>query len=165
MTNTRRLFLAIALSSAAAFSASLAVIDKASAETTANPKPNTAERAAAKTGNEIDEAIGPNRPVTEKELKSGISLDAVENPAQALATAQIKNRQGQAIGTVSAVDVAPDGKAEAIHVDVGGFLGIGEHRVAIRARNFVYLKSRDLLVTTMTKGQIKALPAELPAHG
>jgi len=37
--------------------------------------------------------------------------------------------------------------------------------VAIRAGNFVYLKSRDLLVTTMSKDQIKALDAELPPHG
>jgi hypothetical protein len=142
-----------------------ALMDRADAATTANPKPTAAERASAKAGNEIDKAIGPDRPVTENELKSGVNLNAVENPARALATAQIKNRQGQAIGTVSAVDVAPDGKAEAIHVDVGGFLGLGTHRVAIRARNFVYLKSRDLLVTTMTKEQIKALPAELPPHG
>ena len=56
--------------------------------------------------------------------------------------------------------IAPDGKAEAIHVDVGGFLGMGTHRVAIRAGNFVYLKSRDLLVTTMSKDEIKALKAE-----
>ncbi len=165
MTNTRHIFLALALSSATAVPVFLAAVDNSWAQTTANPRPNTAERAAAKTGNKIDEAIGPNRPVTENELKSGIGLDAINNPAQALATAQIKNRQGQAIGTVSAVDVAPDGKAEAIHADVGGFLGIGSHRVAIRARNFVYLKSRDLLVTTMTKDQIKALPAELPPHG
>jgi hypothetical protein len=165
MNNMRRIFPMFAFSSVAAFWVFLATIGDAYAAPTANPQPNTAERAAAKTGNEIDEAIGPNRPVTQQELKSGVSLDAIENPAQALATAQIKNRQGQAIGTVSAVDVAPNGKAEAIHVDVGGFLGLGEHRVAIRARNFIYLKSRDLLVTTMTRGQIKALPAELPPHG
>ena len=113
----------------------------------------------------IDKAIGPDRPVTEAELKSSVTLDGIKNPARALATAQIKNKQGQAIGTVSAVDVSPDGKAEAIHVDVGGFLGLGEHRVAIKARNFVYLKSRDLLVTTMSKDQIEALLAEVPPHG
>ena len=165
MTDTRRIFLALALSSATAVAGLLATTDSGWAATTANPHPTTAERATAKTGNEIDKAIGPNRPVTEKELNSSISLDAINNPARALATAEIKNRQGQAIGTVSSVDVAPDGKAEAIHVDVGGFLGMGTHRVAIRASNFVYLKSRDLLVTTMTKDQIKALPAELPPHG
>jgi hypothetical protein len=29
----------------------------------------------------------------------------------------------------------------------------------------IRVKSRDLLVTIMTKDQIKALPAELPPHG
>ena len=157
MSDTRRILLTIVLAGAAAL--------PAYAAQTANPEPNAATRAAAKTGNEIDKAVGPDRPVTDAELKSAVALGTIKNPAQALATAQIKNREGQAIGTVSAVDVAPDGKAEAIHVDVGGFLGLGEHRVAIRAANFVYLKSRDLLVTSMSKDQIKALSAELPAHG
>ena len=165
MTNMRRTILTLVLSSATTVSSFLIAVDNVWAATTANPRPSAAERAAAKTGNEIDKAVGPDRPVSPLELKSGVGLGVINNPAQALATAQIKNRQGQAIGTVSSVDVAPDGKAEAIHVDVGGFLGLGTHRVAIRARNFVYLKSRDLLVTTMTKNQIKALPAELPPHG
>ncbi|MES2293844.1 MAG: PRC-barrel domain-containing protein [Pseudomonadota bacterium] len=165
MTNTRKLFLALGLAAAGALPLMAIAADRANAAPTANPRPSASERAAAKTGNEIDKAVGPDRPVTENELKSGISLDGIENPARALATAQIKNRQGQAIGTVSSVDVAPNGKAEAIHVDVGGFLGMGTHRVAIRAGNFVYLKSRDLLVTTMSKDQIKALNAELPPHG
>jgi hypothetical protein len=97
-------------------------------------------------------------------MKSAVLLDAIHNPAQALATAQIKNRLGQAIGTVSSVDVGPDGVARAVHADVGGFLGIGEHRVAIKASSLSYLKSRDLLVTTMTKKQIEALTPELPPH-
>lgn len=133
------------------------------AETT-NAKPSAGERAAAKAGNEIDEAVGQARPVTEAELKSSVSLDGIKNPAQALATAQIKNKQGQAIGTVSSVDVSPDGKAKAIHADVGGFLGLGEHRVAIQAKSFVYLKSRNLLVISMTKDEIKALTPEIPPH-
>jgi hypothetical protein len=164
MTNTKKLFLALGLVAASALPLLAMMADRADAAPTANPRPSATERAAAKTGNEIDKAVGPDRPVTERELKSGVSLDAIDNPARALATAQIKNRQGQAIGTVSSVDVAPDGKAQAIHVDVGGFLGMGTHRVAIRAGNFVYLKSRDLLVTTMSKDQIKALDAELPPH-
>jgi hypothetical protein len=135
------------------------------AQSTANPAPSATERAAAKTGNEIDKAVGPDRAVTEEELKSGVSLATIENPAQALATAQIKNPQGQAIGTVSAVDVSPSGKAEAIHANVGGFLGLGEHRVSIKAKEFTYLKSRNLLVTTLTKHQIEALTPESPPHG
>ena len=164
MTNTPQIFLALGLVVASALSVSFATFDRAHAASTANPQPNAAERASAKAGNEIDKAFGADRPVTEAELKSSVTLNAIKNPAQALATAQIKNRQGQAIGTVSAVDVAPDGRAEAIHVDVGGFLGLGVHRVAIKAGSFVYLKSRDLLVTTMTKNQIEELSAEVPPH-
>ena len=165
MTNTRQMFLTLGLAIATGLPVSVATLDRAYAAQTANPRPSAGDRAAAKAGNEIDKSLGPDRPVTEAELKSSVSLDTIKNPARALATAQIKNRQGQAIGTVSAVDVAPDGKAEAIHVDVGGFLGLGVHRVAIKARNFVYLKSRDLLVTTMTKDQIGELSAEVPPHG
>jgi PRC-barrel domain len=165
MTNARQKCLALGLAAACALSVSVATFDRANAAQTANPRPSAADRAAAKAGNEIDKAIGPDKPVTEAELQSAVALDTIKNPARSLATAQIKNKQGQAIGTVSAVDVAPDGKAEAIHVDVGGFLGLGQHRVAIKARNFVYLKSRDLLVTTMTKDQIGALSAEVPPHG
>jgi len=122
--------------------------------------PSATERAAAKAGNEIDKAIGPDRPITNSEFSKGVVLGGIKNPAQALATAEIKNKHGQAIATVSSVDVGPDGKARAIHADVGGFLGIGTHRVALKASSFVYLKDRNLLVTTMTKDQIEALPVE-----
>lgn len=165
MTNTRRTYLAFILAGAVALPVSVATIDHANSAPTANPRPSASERAAAKAGNEIDRAFGPDRPVTDAELKSAVSLNTIQNPAPALATAQIKNKQGQAIGTVSGVDVGPDGKADAIHVDVGSFLGIGGHRVAIKARNFVYLKSCDLLVTIMTKDQIEALPVEVPPQG
>ncbi len=127
--------------------------------------PTATDRAAAKAGNEIDKAIGPDHPVTEIEMKSGVALSGIKNPAQTLATAEIKNRQGQAIATVSSIDVAPDGTAQAIHADVGGFLGIGTHRVALKAATFLYLKDRNLLVTNLTKEQIQALAPELKPHG
>ncbi len=116
MLRTKQLFVYVPL-----LVSGIALLPTAHAATTANPKPTASERAAAKTGNEIDKAIGPSRPVTSRELRGGVSLSGISNPAQALATAQIKNREGEAIGTVSSVDVAPDGKAQAIHVDVGGF--------------------------------------------
>ncbi len=158
MLRTKSIYLPLIFTSAVGLGAALAA-------TTANPAPTAAERAAAKTGNVIDQSVGTTHPVTAHELRSGVSLSGIKNPAQALATAQIKNREGEAIGTVSAVDVAPDGTAEAVHVDVGGFLGIGSHRVAIRASNFTYLKSRDLLVTSMSKDEMTNLPAERAPHG
>jgi hypothetical protein len=133
--------------------------------TTANPNPTATERAGESVGNAVDQAVGPDKPITKAELTHAVSLSKIENPAQALSTAQIKNRAGQAIGTVSSVDVTPDGKASAVHADVGGFLGLGTHVVVLDASKLVYLKSRNLLVTRLTKKQIEALPAEAPAHG
>ena len=137
----------------------------AQAATTANPAPNAGTRAAAKTGNEIDKTVGPDRPISSDEMAHAVSLSAIRNPAQALATAEIKNRQGEAVGTVSSVDVGPDGIARAVSVDVGGFLGMGTHRVAIRAASLSYLKSRDLLVTALSRKEIEELRPEPAPHG
>ncbi len=137
----------------------------ADTNTTANPAPTATERAGAKVGNKIDEAVGPNNPISADELATAVSLSTIKNPAQALSTAQIKNPAGEAIGTVSSVDVTPKGEAKAVHADVGGFLGIGQHLVALDADKLVYLKSRNLLVTRLSKDQIKALPKEAPPHG
>ena len=141
------------------------ILATAQAAPTANPRPDPGTRAAAKAGNEIDKSLGPDRPISGDEMASAISLSSVRNPAQALATAEIKNREGQAIGTVSSVDVGPDGIARAVSVDVGGFLGMGTHRVAIRAASLSYLKSRDLLVTSLSRQEIQALRPEPAPHG
>ena len=132
---------------------------------TANPAPSAADRAGAKVGNEIDEAVGPNNPISAEELSTAVSLSNIDNPAQALSTAQIKNAAGEAVGTVSSVDVSANGKAKAVHADVGGFLGMGERVVSLKADKLVYLKSRNLLVTHLSKDQIKSLPKMSPSHG
>jgi len=147
-------------------SAVLAItVAQVQATPTANPAPDASTRAAAKTGNEIDKSLGPNKPISSNEMDHAIALSGIKNPARALATAEIKNREGEAVGSVSSVDVGPDGVARAVSVDVGGFLGMGTHRVAIRAGSLRYLKSRDLLVTSLSRDEIKTLKPEAPPHG
>src|SRR5579871_5114125 len=87
----------------------VALISYSHAAPTKNPAPDASTRAAAKTGNEIDKSLGPKEPISSEEMAHAISLSGVKNPAQALATAEIKNREGEAVGSVSSVDVAPDG--------------------------------------------------------
>jgi hypothetical protein len=142
-----------------------AIFATAQAATTANPAPAPSTRAAAKTGNEIDKSLGPDRPISSEEMAHAVSLSGIHNPARALATAEIKNREGQAVGSVSSVDVGPDGMARAVSVDVGGFLGMGTHRVAIRASSLSYMKSRDLLVTSLSRQEIEALAPQPAPHG
>jgi hypothetical protein len=81
------MFLALGLAIASGLPVSVATLDRAYAAQTANPRPSAGDRAAAKAGNEIDKALGPDRPVTEAELKSSVSLDTIKTPARALATA------------------------------------------------------------------------------
>ena len=142
-----------------------ALIAQGHAAPTKNPAPDASTRATAKSGNEIDKSLGPDKPISSDEMAHAISLSGIKNPAQALATAEIKNPEGEAVGSVSSVDVGPDGVARAVSVDVGGFLGMGTHRVAIRAGSLRYLKSRDLLVTSLSRDEIKALKPEAPPHG
>jgi hypothetical protein len=115
-------------------------------------------------GNEVDTAVGPNTPITKAELANAVPLSSIKEPALTLSTAQIKNPKGEAVGTVSSVDVTPEGKAKAVHADVGGFLGVGGHIVALDADKLVYSKSRNLLLTKLSKDEIQDLPVETPAQ-
>src|SRR5690348_85219 len=85
-----------------------ALVAQGQAAPTKNPAPDAGTRAAAKTGNEIDKSLGPTKPISSNEMAHAISLSGIKNPAQALATAEIKNREGEAVGSVSSVDVGPD---------------------------------------------------------
>jgi hypothetical protein len=132
--------------------------DRQAAELAAQPAPNAAERTAAQTGNEVEQAVGPNAQITAGELAAGINGVDVPNPATTLTTAAVKTAGGEAVGEVRSVDVGPDGKAVAITVEVGGFLGVGERAVSIDAKKFTYLKDRNILVVALAKSDIEAMP-------
>jgi len=165
---------AIALASSAliAFGAGMLAIaqaeDEASSEikaetgTAAGTKPSAVERAGAEVANELDQLASPDAPLADTELRAGLTLDKVGKPAEALAAAAVKNKKGENLGEVSAVVLGADGETDAISVEVGGFLGIGERVVLIDAESFVYLKDRNILVTSLSNEEVKTLPAVTP---
>lgn len=66
------------------------------------------------------------------------------------------------LGEISDVIVSTDGKADAFVIDVGGFLGIGEKKVAVGMENLAFMADKDgkqYLYTTFTKAQLEAQPA------
>lgn len=89
---------------------------------------------------------------------ASVALRDVQNPKETLASASVQDDQGNSIGPVHEVVLGSNGKPTAVKVDVGGFLGIGSKVVAIRANKLKFQQDRNILVTTMTKNQIKALP-------
>jgi hypothetical protein len=65
------------------------------------------------------------------------------------------------IGEVSDLVVTEDGRVEAVVVGVGGFLGIGEKRVAL-AWNSIKLSEQDgrrVILVSATRGQLEGMPA------
>ncbi len=66
------------------------------------------------------------------------------------------------VGEIGDVVLAPDSKPDAVIVDVGGFLGIGEKEVAVGMDNLKIMTDKDgnkYLYTTFTKEQLEAQAA------
>ncbi len=124
----------------------------------AQPAPNAAERTAAEAANEVEQVAAPNAQITPGEIAAGLNGVDVPNPAATLSTASVKTSDGQAVGEVRSVVVGPNGKANAVIVEVGGFLNVGERAVAIDAKTFTYLKDRNILVASLSKADIEKMP-------
>lgn len=66
------------------------------------------------------------------------------------------------IGEIGDVILSDDGQVEAVIIDVGGFLGIGEKEVAVSMDNLAFLSDADgeyYLYTTFTQEQLEAQAA------
>jgi len=133
--------------------------DNQAAELAATAPPTTVERTAAEAGNEIEQAAAPNADITPKEIAEGLNAKDVPSPATSLSTAAVRTSSGEALGEVRSVVVGSDGKAEAVIIEVGGFLNVGERAVSIEAKRFTYLKDRNILVGALAKSEVEKMPA------
>ena len=68
-------------------------------------------------------------------------------------------RDGNSVASIQDVKTSPDGKIQAVEVDVGGFLGIGSRRVAVPVDS-LQVKGDRIESTSMTSDQIQNLPHE-----
>lgn len=126
------------------------------------PVTDTPAGPSSAVGNEIDQATGAQATFTEEELASAQKIGDVADPGTTLANAAVKTKAGEAVGEVRSVVVGKDGKADQVVVEVGGFLNVGERAVALKANQFTYLPSRNILVTEVNKADLEKLPAAKP---
>jgi sporulation protein YlmC with PRC-barrel domain len=77
--------------------------------------------------------------------------------ASKLMHAEVYNDVNQKIGKIDDFIVSPDGKLSMAVLDVGGFLGIGTHRVAIPVEQLGKVAPKVVLKGA-TKEALKALP-------
>ena len=69
----------------------------------------------------------------------------------------VYNDKGDKIGKVDDLVLSPDGTLSTAVVNVGGFLGLGKHLVAIPVRQFAHIAPRAVLPNA-SKQELKALP-------
>jgi sporulation protein YlmC with PRC-barrel domain len=69
----------------------------------------------------------------------------------------VYNDKGEKIGKVDDLVLSPDGTLSTAVVNVGGFLGLGKHLVAIPVRQFAHIAPRAVLPQA-SKESLKALP-------
>lgn len=82
--------------------------------------------------------------------------------AEAFVGTTVYGANEENIGEVSDVIMSQDGKVDAIIVDVGGFLGMGEKSVAVDLDNLAFMSDEDgkyYLYTPFTQEQLEAQPA------
>jgi sporulation protein YlmC with PRC-barrel domain len=77
--------------------------------------------------------------------------------ASKLMHAEVYNERNEKIGKISDLVLAPDGTLSAAVIDVGGFLGVAAHRVAIPVQQFSQIAPRVVLPGA-TKEALKNLP-------
>jgi sporulation protein YlmC with PRC-barrel domain len=77
--------------------------------------------------------------------------------ASKLLKADVYNDNNQKIGKIDDFIVSPDGTVTTAVIDVGGFLGLAAHRVAIPIRQLGQLAPK-IVLPGATKDALKALP-------
>ncbi|WP_254926234.1 PRC-barrel domain-containing protein [Bordetella genomosp. 11] len=77
--------------------------------------------------------------------------------ASKLIHTDVYNDKDEKIGRVDDLIVAPDGTLSAAIIDVGGFLGMGTHRVAIPVQHFEQITPKPILPGA-SKEALKKLP-------
>jgi sporulation protein YlmC with PRC-barrel domain len=77
--------------------------------------------------------------------------------ASKLLKQDVYNDKGEKIGRIDDLIVSPDGTLSIAVVNVGGFLGLGDHRVALPVRQFSHIAPKAVLPNAY-KDQLKSLP-------
>ncbi|TRC76848.1 PRC-barrel domain containing protein [Mesorhizobium sp. WSM4307] len=134
----------------------------APAATTA-PAAAPADKTAAAPAATTPDATAPDQTQTAAIDKSKLTAMPVgEIKADDLKGTTVYGANDAKVGEIGDVVLTPDRKTDAVIVNVGGFLGIGEKEVAVGLDNLKFMTDKNgkkYLYTTFTKEQLEAQPA------
>jgi hypothetical protein len=78
-----------------------------------------------------------------------------------LVGSKVKNKAGDTIGDINEIILTNDGSAAAAVIGVGGFLGMGEHQVAVQFKSLKIDRDsngNDVIMLDTTKDALKQAP-------
>jgi len=78
-----------------------------------------------------------------------------------LVGSKVKNKAGESIGDINDIILSNDGAAAAAVIGVGGFLGMGEHQVAVQFKSLKIgqdSSGNDVVMLDTTKEALKKAP-------
>ena len=81
--------------------------------------------------------------------------------ASKLIGSSVTNMQDQSVGTIDDVVLDNDGKIVSVLVSVGGFLGLGEKRVAVAFKELLISRAEDgdpIVKVTLSKQSLETAP-------
>ena len=131
--------------------------DNASPDPAAPPKDTTA--AAPDTVSPPALTEQPTAALPKRDTLKSMDIGTISSDT--LINATVYSTDDQNVGEIGEVLMTDDGKIDAVVIDVGGFIGIGEKPVAIAYQDLEYLtdESGTLYVyTTFTEEQLKGAP-------
>jgi len=136
------------------------------ATTAAAPAPATDTTAAAPAPANTDTmAAAPATDTTETsaiDRSTLTEMPVADIRAEELVGTKVYGANDANVGEIGDVVITQDGKADAVIIDVGGFLGMGEKEVAVGMDKLAFMTDKDgnkYLYTTFTKEQLEAQAA------
>jgi sporulation protein YlmC with PRC-barrel domain len=131
----------------------MATTPDATAQAPAAPAQDTTAQAPATTDTTATAAIDRST------LKD---VNAAEIRSEDFVGTTVYGANDENVGEIGDVVLSQDGKVDAVIIDVGGFLGMGEKEVAVGMDNLAFMADEDgnrYLYTKFTKEQLEAAPA------
>ena len=107
-----------------------------------------------------DDAVGADQGMMPREGYATVEREALT--AENLTGATVVGPDDEDIAVVGDILLTEDGQIDAMLIDFGGFLGIGEKRVAVTLDNLEFASNEngDLLIySDFTREQLEAQPA------
>lgn len=113
--------------------------------------------------NEGDQKAGdktPNTVGSNNSSETYVDVPSNDDLSSKLTGLDIYNKDNKDIGTIKDIALTPNGRAAAFIVSVGGFLGVGEHYVAVNpeAVNITYKDNKWHADMNATADQLKSAP-------